>query len=85
MTDEGIGKVTKDSKWYVKWAIQKWEEPMETNMEWWKNVSRRAWHINVWLDRRREERGEKDVRPMGEKWRRIGNLVKVEKEAARYG
>ena len=67
MIDEETGQVTKYSKWYFKWAIQKWEEPTEIDMEWKKNVFRRS-HSKIWLDRRREEREDEDVGPMGGKW-----------------
>ena len=41
---------------------------MEIDMEWKKNIFGMSWHSKVWLDRRREEREEQDVGPIGEKW-----------------
>lgn len=56
MIDDETGKVTKYSKWYIKWAIQKRGEPMQIDMESKKNVFRRSWHSNQGLVRQKERR-----------------------------
>lgn len=67
MLDEETGKVTKYSKWYFEWAVQRWEEPMRIDMKWNENMFKKSWHSRHWLENRRQMREKEEVGPMGEK------------------